>query len=66
MNATARAAIDLISGQRRVFFEMPADGSGIDELGALEAAIRFARRQLTDSSLDPSASDTTRFDDCPG
>ena len=46
MSATVRAAIALISGQRRVFFEMPANGFGAEDLDALEVGIRHARREL--------------------
>jgi len=46
VNPTVRAVIALISDELRVFFEMPADRFGIDELDALEVGIRHARSQL--------------------
>ncbi len=46
MSATIRTAIALISGEPRVFFEIPANGFGLDDLDALEVGIRYARREL--------------------
>jgi hypothetical protein len=51
MSATIRTVIANVSGERRVFFEIPAAGFGPDELDALEAAIEFARRQLCQCHL---------------
>ena len=46
MKATVQSAVVVVQGERRVFFEMPATGFGLEDLDALEAAIHFARNQL--------------------
>jgi len=46
MSANVKTAVALISGERRVFYEIPANGLGLHELDALQQGIEHARHQL--------------------
>jgi len=64
MNATVRSALVMIDGQRRVFFEVPATGFGLDDLDALQAAIQHARRLHTSGNQRDAAPPPTVPEPC--
>jgi len=64
MNGTVRSALVMINGQRRVFFEVPARGFGLDDLDALDAAIQHARRLLTSGDQPDAAPAPTVPEPC--
>ena len=54
MSATVRAVILNVAGELRVFFDIPAEGFGPEELDALIMAARCAKRQIGPSTPAPA------------